>query len=796
MTPPPDCATPPPAPSNRQPDAAELQAAPAAAERSLAQLRAVVSHMADGLVVADTEGNLLDWNPAALRMHGYGSVEGVRRNLATFGETFVLSIPGDGPVPLTDWPLSRILRGETVTDCELEVHRTDIDLRLFISYSGSLIPDPTGGPQLAVLTLRDVTEQRRAEAERRASEMLFRGAFEDTTVAMVLTDLNHRFIRVNAAFAKMFGYTREEMLGMSMPDITHPHDLADSYARRELLLAGQTHFSHKKRYLHRDGRLLWAVTNVSLVRDSAGRPLVYVGQVQDVTAQKLAEDEARASEGRLRAFFDSTTVAMVEISPDARYLRANAAFYRMFGYSPADLPGLTVADVIFPEDRDAVLSQYGRVGAGRITSYEADRRYRRKDGSPLYARVSVVAARDEAGRPATVTAVVVDMTERKKLEEQFRQAQKMEAVGRLAGGVAHDFNNLLTVINGYGQILLERLPASDPTRELVQQMTLAGERAAGLTAQLLAFSRKAIVEPKVLDLNAVVMQSANLLRRLIGEDITLATALAPGLDHIKADPTQVEQVILNLAVNAKDAMPRGGKLTIETRALTLREEDTANYPDLTHGRYVQLAVSDTGVGMTDEVKSRLFEPFFTTKVAGKGTGLGLAVVHGAVKQSGGRVDVYSELGIGTTFKILLPAVVGASAPLSRTIRIAPTGAETVLLVEDEEGVRKFARMALETQGYTVLEADGGGEALQLAASHVGSIHLIVTDVVMPRMGGREVAETVRLRHPEIKVLYISGYTDDAVVRHGIVEATDAFLQKPFTPLALARKVRSVLDRTG
>ncbi|MCI0702738.1 MAG: ATP-binding protein, partial [Planctomycetia bacterium] len=407
-------------------------------------------------------------------------------------------------------------------------------------------------------------------------------------------------------------------------------------------------------------------------------------------------------------------------------------------------------------------------------------------------RVSVVAARDETGLPKLVTAVVIDMTERKKLEEQFRQAQKMEAIGRLAGGVAHDFNNLLTVINGYGQMLLDRLPSTDLTRDLVQEMTAAGERAAGLTAQLLAFSRKAIVEPKVLDLNEVVTQSAKLLRRLIGEDVVLATALAPNLDRVKADPTQVEQVILNLAVNAKDAMPRGGKLTIETRGLRLREEDRALYPDLPQGRYVQLAVSDTGVGMSEEVKSRLFEPFFTTKEQGKGTGLGLAVVHGAVKQSGGRVDVYSELGIGTTFKILLPAVT-AAVPASGTVRLAPKGAETVLLVEDEAGVRKFGRLALETQGYTVLEAAGGEEALRIAERHAGPIHLLVTDVVMPRMGGREVAEAVRARHAGLKVLYVSGYTDDAVVRHGIVDETDAFLQKPFTPLALARKVRMVLD---
>ena len=795
MLPPADCATPAPtAPLTRSEETSEPRAA-RCAERSLAQLRAVLSSISDGLIVADTDGNLLDWNPAALRMHGYSSVEEVRRNLATFADDFVLSRPGEPPLPYSEWPLPRILRGETLSDCELWVRRTDTAQERVITYSGALVPDPTGGPDLAFLTLRDVTDQRRAEAELRASETLFRTAFEDTNVAMVLLDLNHRFVRVNTAFARLFGYSQEEMLGMSMPDITHPDDLAESFARREALLRGDSHFVQEKRYVHRDGHDLRCVTNVSLVRDASGKPQLYVGQVQNLTAQKQAETDLRASEGRLQAFFDSTTVAMVEVSPDARYLRANAAFYRMFGYTPEELPGLTVADVVFPEDRDAVLAQYGRVGHGETTSYEADRRYRRKDGSPLWARVSVVAARDESGRPKSVTAVVVDMTERKKLEEQFRQAQKMEAVGRLAGGVAHDFNNLLTVINGYGQLLLDQLPQADPTRALVQEMTGAGERAAGLTAQLLAFSRKAVVEPKVLDLNEVVSQSAKLLRRLIGEDITLATALAPGLERVKADPTQVEQVILNLAVNAKDAMPRGGKLTIETRGVRLHQEDATLYPDLSPGRYVQLAVSDTGTGMTDEVKARLFEPFFTTKEQGKGTGLGLSVVHGAVKQSGGRVDVYSELGIGTTFKILLPGV-AAAAPASVAVPLAPKGTETVLLVEDEAGVRRFGRLALETQGYTVLEAAGGEEALRVAASHAGPIHLLVTDVVMPKMGGRAVAEALRARHAGLKVLYVSGYADDAVVRHGIVDATDAFLQKPFTPLTLARKVREILDGTS
>ncbi|QJW94483.1 PAS domain S-box protein [Frigoriglobus tundricola] len=637
--------------------------AEAPASRALAQLRAVVASVADGLVVADAAGTLLDWNPAALRLHGYASVEEVRRHLSTFPDTFILSVPGGPPLPYSEWPLCRVLRGERLVEYELQVRRTDGAEDLVVAYSGARIPDPAGGPDLAVLTLHDVTAHRRTEARLRASEALFRGAFEDTAVPMALLALDNRFVRVNAAFARLFGYSRDELLGMSMPEVTHPDDVVKSLAGREALLAGAAHFAQEKRYVHRDGRVVWCVACVSLVRDAEGRPQMYVGQVLDVTDRKRAEGELRASAERFRAFFEATTAGVVEIAPDARILRANAAFCRMIGYGPDELAEMTVADVLFPEDRDHVLAQYAGVGAGATPSYETDRRYRRRDGSPLWARVSVGAARDEGGRPAVVSAVVIDLTERKRLEERFQQAQKMEAIGRLAGGIAHDFNNLLTVIVGYGEILLARLPPGDDTRDVVQQMTAAGERAAGLTAQLLAFSRHAVVEPRVLDLNEVVAQSARLLRRLVGEDVVLGTALAPDLSRVRADPTQVEQILMNLVVNAKDAMPRGGRLTIETRELRLRAEDAAAFPDLAPGGYVQLAVSDTGTGMTEGTRARVFEPFFTTKEVGKGTGLGLAVVHGAVKQSGGRVDVYSELGVGTTFKVLLPAV-GA----------APTGA--------------------------------------------------------------------------------------------------------------------------
>jgi nitrogen-specific signal transduction histidine kinase len=390
--------------------------------------------------------------------------------------------------------------------------------------------------------------------------------------------------------------------------------------------------------------------------------------------------------------------------------------------------------------------------------------------------------------------IVMDITERRQLGEQLRQSQKMEAVGRLAGGIAHDFNNLLTVIKGYSELMLEDLEGADPLRTEVDEIKKAADRAASLTRQLLAFSRQQVLAPKVVDLNTVVGNMDKLLHRLLGEDIDLFTILEPGLGRVKADPGQIEQVIMNLAVNARDAMPKGGKLTIETANVELDEHYTREHAVVKPGSYVMIAVTDTGVGMTDKVKSRIFEPFFTTKEVGKGTGLGLSTVYGIIKQSGGYVWVYSEVGLGSSFKVYLPRV-DAPAEITSPVSSLPTrrGTETVLLVEDEDGVRALERQVLHKHGYNVLEARNGGEALLMCERHQGEIDMLLTDVVLEQMGGRELAERLLKVRPEMKVLYVSGYADDAIVHHGVLKPGMAFLQKPFTTEALARKVRFVLD---
>ncbi|WP_439628188.1 PAS domain-containing protein [Gemmata sp.] len=665
--------------------------------------------------------------------------------------------------------------------------------------------DAAGEVAFITHCVEDVTELVRTRETRTGcgaealgrEQMLLRALLDSLPVAVWTKDPDGRYAVSNRAHADLLRAAD----GAAVAGRTEADFFPEGYAREALaedrrVLSGGEPVVNKEELVpdpREGGGGRWHLTTKTPMRDAAGTVHGLVGVSRDVQDLKGAAQALRDSEQRFRAFFEATSVGLVEVSPDCRIVRANDAFCRMLGYPPGELAGRSVAELAFLDDWAEISGQYARIAGGAADAFESERRYRRADGSVVWAHVSATATRDAAGRPVRVSAVVVDLTERKRLEAQFQQSQKMEAVGRLAGGVAHDFNNLLTVIIGYGQILLERLPPGDAARELVEEMTAAGERAAGLTSQLLAFSRKAPLEPQLLDVNQVVAEAERLLRRLIGEDVALTTALAPNTGLVRADQTLLEQVLMNLAVNARDAMPRGGRLLIETRAVSLRGDPTP-YADLRPGSYIQLAVSDTGTGMSDAVKAHLFEPFFTTKGPGKGTGLGLAMVYGAVKALAGHVSVYSELGIGTTFKILLPVSAGA-APSSGSgeVHLVPKGTETVLLVEDDEQVRRMARLALTTQGYEVVEAPAGAAAVAAAAAHAGPIHLLMTDVVMPGMSGREVAAALRGRHPGLRVLYVSGYTDDAIVSHGIVEPAAAFLQKPFTPFGLARKVRAVLD---
>jgi PAS domain S-box-containing protein len=515
--------------------------------------------------------------------------------------------------------------------------------------------------------------------------------------------------------------------------------------------------------------------------------------------QHVAERTAalRQSEERTRSIIDSALDAMIGLDANGTITDWNPRAEAIFGWARSEALGRPLTETIIPTRfRDMCvrgLQELVAAGDRAALTRRVELVAVRRDGEEFPIEFSVSPLK--TGDTYEFAAFIADITDRKRLEEAFQQAQKMDAVGRLAGGIAHDFNNLLTVITGYCQLLLNGLGPVGTVGHQIEQIKTAADRAATLTNQLLAFSRKQILQPRVLNLNEVVQSTEKLLRRLIGEDVELATRLDPALGQVKADPGQIDQVIMNLAINARDAMPQGGRLTIETANAELDERYARRHPVVPPGPYVMLAVTDTGHGMDQETQSRIFEPFYTTKERGKGTGLGLATVYGIVKQSGGFIWVYSELGRGTTFKIYLPRVDEEveSAGADRFPREAPRGAETVLMTEDDELVRTLIRTTLQDQGYTVLEARNGAEALRISQEYKGPIHLLVTDVVMPGMNGRELAERLACRCPALRVLYLSGYTGETVVRNGVLEAERAFLPKPFSPAAFAHKVREVLN---
>jgi signal transduction histidine kinase len=502
--------------------------------------------------------------------------------------------------------------------------------------------------------------------------------------------------------------------------------------------------------------------------------------------RRRAELAMRESEERLRLIFDHVSDALFIADDSGRIIDANPAACALSSQSLEKIQSLTMAQVL-PESsqlggaEDSFTSSSDRSG---LTS----RPYGQSDNRVLDVRSATFA-------PGVLVYTVRDLTRQRKLEDQLVQAQKMEAVGQLAGGVAHDFNNLLTVIMSYSSMLLADMGANDAVRGDIQEISDAAGRAAALTRQLLAFSRKQVLQMRSVNVNVVVTDVERMLRRLIGEDILLTTHLDPDLALIYADPGQLEQVLINLAVNARDAMPGGGDLTITTHNVELSDEHGERHLGAAPGNYVMLAVTDTGGGMTKEVQQRLFEPFYTTKGVGKGTGLGLATVHGIVKQSGGDVYVYSEIGHGTTFKVYFPRVAKADpvATIPEHRAITPRGTETVLLAEDDEAIRTLGARVLGALGYNVLVARTGGEALRIVAEHKGHIDLIATDVVMPEMNGSQLVERVLEARPGIRVLFMSGYTDDEVMRRGVIDGQTAFLQKPFTPDLLAHRVREVLD---
>ena len=595
----------------------------------------------------------------------------------------------------------------------------------------------------------------------------------------------------------LLGYTAEELRGREGSEIIHPVDRPENARLGMELLAGNLrHYSTNNRLLRKDGEIIWGQVTVTLMRDARGEPEYFVATLIDITAQKQAEAELRQSEHRFRLMAETIQDVFwiatpsigktVYVSPGFEYIwgRTSEALYRN--------PKLYL-ETVHPEDRERVRTE---IIAARERSIPWSHEYRiiRPDGTVRWIHDRGFPVRDDQGRVILFTGVATDITEHKALEGQLLQAQKMEAVGRLAGGVAHDFNNLLMAITGYGELMRAKVLKDDPLYGHLENILKAGDRAAALTQQLLTFSRQKIVHPEVIDLNRVVLDLEPMLRRLIGEDLDLEVVTDRRPGAVKADPGQMGQIIMNLVVNARDAMPQGGRLTLKTAPVDFTVGCHSRFGLTPPGSYVMLVVQDTGVGMDEATQAHVFEPFFTTKEPGKGTGLGLSTVYGIVKQSGGYLDLASSPGAGSTFTIYLPRLEAIVEPPKAKIPLTASfrGEETILLVEDEDVLRGLLAKFLRLYGYTVLEARHGGEALLTCERHQGPIHVMVTDVVMPQMSGRELADRLTPLRPEMKVLYMSGYTEEALVQHGVADLSVAFLQKPFRPIELARRVHAVL----
>jgi PAS domain S-box-containing protein len=645
--------------------------------------------------------------------------------------------------------------------------------------------------RLQVRQTLDAREVERLNSGLERSERRLRELVENLTCGVYRARPDGRIIEVNAALVRMLGCaSEEELVGDNLPPHLYRNPKEHDRLLARCLATGRLE-GEEVDWTRKDGSLIRVRLSGRVVREPADASPNLEVMVEDITERHRAEQALEHSEERYRLLFERHPLALLVF--DAKtlsFLAVNEAALRQYGYSREEFLHITMQDLLLSQDVSVLWEEL--IHSGNRLSFGGVWRHRRKDGTLVHVEVTKHGL-EFGGRPAWLMTAY-DVSERKKLEEQLRQLQKMEALGRLAGGIAHDFNNLLAVITGYSELLSDSLQSEDGMHKKVDEIRKATARAVSLTHQLLAFSRKQVLEPRVLDVNGSIADLSELLRRVIGEDIELVMQLDPGVGQVKADPSQLEQVLMNLVVNARDAMPRGGKLTLETANIELDQAYARHHPGTTPGRYVMLAVSDTGIGMDAQTQARLFEPFFTTKGRARGTGLGLATVYGIVQQSGGSIEVSSELRRGSTFRIYLPWVDAAVRPVLATEESHPAGgAETILLVEDAEGVRELARESLERRGYAVLVASSPAEALEILQRHGRPIDLLLTDVVLPGMSGSELAARLLPFHPETKVLYMSGYTDDAVVQHGVLEEHVAFLPKPFTLAGLARKVREVLD---
>ena len=768
--------------------AVEQQAALRDSENRFRQLFAAVP---DALFVLDPTGRFLDCNEAAEQRYGFSRAELLQMTAQDLAALDLRDQVGDRVkrASETGGAFEWRHRRKDGTELPVEIHAQPVEM---------------GGQTLILSCVRDLTERKRAEEVQRAGQRRFELVLEGSQVGYWDWDLQTGKVDRNARWAEMLGYSLQEIeLNVKQwSDLQHPDDREGAWRSITDHLEGRTP-AHRAEYRMRakDGQYKWILDQARIVeRDAQGKPLRMSGTHTDITERKRLELDRQKY--YLLAESSSEFIGMCDLAMQPLYV--NPAGRRMVG-----LPDLAAAcrvnvqDYFFPEDQEFMAQEFfPRV----LREDQGDLEIRLRHfqtGEPIWLIYHLFSVRDADGTAVGWATVSHDITERKraeaereKLRDQLAQAQRIESVGRLAGGVAHDFNNMLGVILGHAELLLAELDAGHPFHADLTEIRKAALRSADLTRQLLAFARKQTVAPKVIDLNQVVSGMLKMLQRLIGEDIQMAWVPGQEVWPVKIDPGQIDQILANLCVNARDAIAGVGKVTIETGNADFDDAYCADQVGFVPGEYVMLAVSDDGCGMDAETRSKVFEPFFTTKELGKGTGLGLATVYGAVKQNDGFINVYSEPGHGTTFKIYLPRHLAKADPLPEKGPEKPgqRGSETILLVEDEPAILRLTTVMLEREGYTVVSAGTPGEAIRLANEHVGPIHLLMSDVVMPEMNGRDLAKNILSLYPGVRCLFMSGYTANVIAHHGVLDEGVNFIQKPFSVKDLAAKVRAALER--
>jgi PAS domain S-box-containing protein len=726
-----------------------------------------------------SDGTLLDVNESFVRTFGYAREEAVGRTGIELG---IWRSPEDRA------RMVGALAGGRVHNMEFEFGTRSGHVLIGLLSIEALDVD---GELCLLAVIRDITDRKQMEEALIFNEQRYRELFEYASDMVFTSTLEGRLSSLNRAGERLTGYAREEAHGLPLEHFVVPEHRPRIRRGIQRLLGGEGHVVSDFDVQVKGGSRITLECNCTLIHQEEV-PIQVQCVARDITTRKRAEESLRRSEQKFFTAFRAFPGAIsISTLADGRILDANESFLRLSGFTREEVVGRTTIELGLwpaPVARNQIVAELRE--RGRISDREITIRTRHGSSRLILFSAELVELEGET----CVIGSGRDITEQRLLEEQFRQAQKMEAVGRLAGGVAHDFNNLLGVILGYAEMLIEELGPDHPLAKKAHGIYRAGERAAALTRQLLAFSRQQMLQQTVLDLNAVVGEISKLVERLIGEDVRLVLDLDPNLGRVKADGGQLEQVIMNLAVNARDAMPNGGRLTLRTSAVELTEAPARQHR-VVRGRYVQLEVVDTGIGMDEATQARIFEPFFTTKDRGKGTGLGLATAYGIVKQSGGYIWVHSRPGLGSTFRVLLPQV---DAPLDHSEPPAraetPAGCETILLVEDEEALLDMMREFLRARGYCVLEARDGAEAYEIALEHDGDIHLVVTDVVMPRMSGRALAHQIKHLRPATRVLFVSGYPAEPFDARSFSDGA-FFLRKPFRRDDLLQRVREALDAT-